>query len=121
MAKKSRQRKLPGKRPAEAPDGKTVALAAASHKPWQIAAVCIVLATITAFAFRGVRNNDFLTYDDSDYVQQNLNVRRGLTPQSRAWTFAASDRYLAPANLDLAYRGLELYGNNPRGHHLTNL
>ena len=63
MAKKSRQRKLQGKRPPDTAEGKTAALAAATYKPWQIAAVCIVLAAATAFAFRGVRNNDFLTYD----------------------------------------------------------
>ncbi len=60
MAKKSRQRKFPGKRPTESPGGKAVPSASAIHKSWQIAAVCVFLAVVTIFAFRGVRNNDFL-------------------------------------------------------------
>jgi hypothetical protein len=51
MASKSRQRKFQGKRAPEAPGEETIALA--SHKPWQIAAVCVVLVVVTVFSFRG--------------------------------------------------------------------
>ena len=91
MPRKSRQRKSHGKRPPEAPAGKTVPIAPATHKPWQIAAVCVVLAVVTVVAFRGVRSNDFLTYDDLGYVLQNRQVQQGLTMQSIAWAFTTFD------------------------------
>jgi hypothetical protein len=64
MVKKSRQRKFEVRRSAEAMAAKTVPIAPATHKPWQIAAVCVVLALVTVIAFQGVRHNDFLTCDD---------------------------------------------------------
>ena len=122
MAKKSRQRKFQGKRPPEAPAGRTVALAAATHRPWQIAAVCVVLAAVTAFAFRGVRNNDFLTYDDPGYVQENLDVQQGLNAQSIAWAFTSFEQgNWHPLTWISHIVDWQLYGNHPRGHHLTNL
>lgn len=122
MAKKSRQRKLQGKRPPDTAEGKTAALAAATYKPWQIAAVCIVLAAATAFAFRGVRNNDFLTYDDPGYVQENLNVQQGLNAQSIEWAFTSFEQgNWHPLTWISHIVDWQLYGNHPRGHHLTNL
>ncbi len=122
MAKKSRQRKSQDKRPPEAPAGKTAPIAAVSHKPWQIAAVCLVLAVVTIVAFRGVRNNDFLTYDDMDYVAQNLHVQQGVNMQSIAWaftTFHCSNWH--PLTWISHMVDWSIYGNNPAGHHMTNV
>ena len=121
MRKKSRQRSIQNKRPAEAMAGKT-AVPAATHKPWQIAAVCVVLAVVTAIAFRGVRNNDFLTYDDPGYVQENLNVQQGLNAQSIEWAFTSFEQgNWHPLTWISHIVDWQLYGNHPRGHHLTNL
>ena len=49
--------------------------------------MCVVLVVVTLFAFHDVRNNDFLTYDDDDYVLQNLPVQQGLNAQSIDWAF----------------------------------
>ncbi|MGA3264178.1 MAG: tetratricopeptide repeat protein [Terracidiphilus sp.] len=119
MAKKSRQRKFQGKRPPEAP-GNTVA--SATHKPWQIAAVCLVLAVVTIFAYRGVRNCDFLTYDDMDYVLNNRQVQQGVTTQSIAWaltSFHATNWH--PLTWISHMVDWSLYGKNPAGHHMTNV
>ena len=51
MAKKSRQRKFDAKRPPEAGQN-GFSLASATHKPWQIAAVCLVLAVVTILAYQ---------------------------------------------------------------------
>jgi hypothetical protein len=85
MSKKSRQRKMQGKRPPEAPALKTVPIVPAAGKPWQIAVVCLVLAVVTVFAFRGVKANDFVTYDDYYYVLENPNVQHGLNLHSAEW------------------------------------
>src|SRR5208282_4084770 len=76
MSKKSRQRKFEIRRSAEAAAAKTVPIPPATHKPWQIAVVCVVLAVVTVFAFRGVRSGDFLTCDDDYYVLENRHVQQ---------------------------------------------
>ena len=122
MAKKSRRRKFEAKRPSEALAGKTVALAPATHKPWQITAVCIVLVVVTVFAFRGVRNNDFLDYDDYDYVVQNRQVQQGVTAQSVEWAFTTfHSANWHPLTWISHMVDWKLYGSNPYGHHMTNV
>ena len=122
MARKSRQRKSQGQRPPEAPAGKTVPIAPATHKPWQIAAVCLVLAVVTVFAFRGVRNNDFLTFDDNDYVLQNRHVQQGVTMHSIAWAFTTFHQgNWHPLTWISHMVDWSLYGKNPAGHHMTNV
>jgi len=122
MPKKSRQRKSQVKRQLEAPTGKTVSIAPATHKPWQIAVVCVVLAVVTVVAFRGVRNNGFLTYDDNYYVLENRQVQQGLNLHSIAWAFTTFDQSnWHPLTWISHMVDWSLYGNNPSGHHLTNV
>ena len=122
MAKKSRLRKFDAKRPPGAPAGKTVALAPATHKPWQIAAVCIVLVVVTVFSFRGVRNNEFLEYDDYDYVVQNQQVQQGVTAQSVEWAFTTfHSANWHPLTWISHMVDWKLYGSNPSGHHMTSV
>jgi tetratricopeptide (TPR) repeat protein len=122
MSKKSRQRKSQVKRPPGAPSGKIVPIAHATHKQWQIAAVCLVLAVVTVFAYRGVRTGDFLTCDDPGYVQQNWHVQRGLTMQSVAWAFTTFDVSNWHPLTWISYMvDWSLYGNHPGGHHMTNV
>ena len=122
MAKKSRQRKSQVKRPPRSVGGKAVPFAPAIYKPWQVAVVCVVLAVVTLFVFQGVRHNGFLTYDDMDYVAQNRDVHQGVTIESIEWaftTFRVSNWH--PLTWISHMVDWSLYGNNPAGHHLTNL
>jgi protein O-mannosyl-transferase len=122
MAKKSRQRKSYDKRPPEAPAAISVPISHATHKPWQIAAVCIVLALVTAVAFRGVRNNDFLTYDDGVYVAENSHIQQGVNAPSIAWAFTTFDQSnWHPLTWISHMVDWSLYGRNPVGQHITNL
>ena len=122
MAKKSRQRKFHGKRPPEAPAEKTVPIAPVTNKPWQIAAVCMVLVAVTVFSYRGARNNDFLTYDDLGYVQDNLRVHQGVTLQSIQWAFTSFDESNWHPLAWISHMvDWQLYGDNPSGHHMTNV
>ncbi len=122
MPKKSRQRKSQVKRPPEAPAGKTGPIALAANKPWQIAAVCLVLVVVTVFSYRGVRSNDFVTFDDTSYVLENRQVQQGVNLQSVAWAFTT---YYASNWHPLTWIShmvdWSLYGNNPSGHHITNV
>jgi tetratricopeptide (TPR) repeat protein len=122
MAKKPRPRKFEASRPPGAPAGKTVALTPATHKPWQIAAVCIVLVAATVFSFQGVRNNEFLIYDDYDYVVQNRQVQQGVTAQSVEWAFTTfHSANWHPLTWISHMVDWKLYGSNPYGHHMTNV
>jgi tetratricopeptide (TPR) repeat protein len=116
MASKSRQRKSQAKRPQA---GKT---ATTTHKPWQIAAVCLLLALSTAFAYHGVRNNDFLTMDDNDYVSENIHVQQGVTSQSVAWAFTTfQEGNWHPLTWISHMIDWTLYGKDPVGYHMANL
>ena len=122
MQKKSRHRKFPGKRPTESPGEKAVPFAPASHKSWQIAAVCVFLAMVTIFAFRGVRNNDFLNFDDNYYVQENHQVQHGLTMQTIEWAFTTfHEGNWHPLTWISHTIDWSIYGNSPVGHHMTNV
>ena len=122
MGKKSRQRKFEAKRPPGAPAGKTAAIAPATHKPWQIAAVCIVLVAATVFCFRGARSNGFLDYDDDHYVVQNRQVQQGVTAQSVAWAFTTfHSANWHPLTWISHMVDWKLYGKNPSGHHMTSV
>jgi Flp pilus assembly protein TadD len=88
----------------------------------KVAAVCLLLAVATIFAYHGVRNNDFLTYDDDVYVVDNAQVHQGITAQSIGWAF---DAFHASNWHPLTWIShmvdWQLYGKNPVGHHLTNV
>ena len=119
MASKSRQRKSQAKRP---PAGKTAPIPTPTHKPWQIAAVCILLALATAFAYHGVRNNDFLSMDDNNYVSENLHVQQGVTSQSVAWAFTTfQEGNWHPLTWISHMIDWTLYGNDPAGYHVANV
>jgi tetratricopeptide (TPR) repeat protein len=122
MAKKSRQGKSQAKRAPDVQAGKTFTTTPALHKPWQIAAVCVLLAVVTVVAYRGVRNNDFLTLDDYSYVLENRDIQHGVNLQSIAWaltTFHEGNWH--PLAWISHMIDWDLYGKNPAGHHITNL
>jgi len=122
MPKKSRQRKSQAKRAPGAPAGKNVPIAPATHKPWQIAVACVVLAVVTIFAFRGVRSNDFLSLDDNEYVLENRHVQQGVNPQSIEWAFTTfQEGNWHPLTWISHMVDWRLYGNHPAGHHMTNV
>jgi tetratricopeptide (TPR) repeat protein len=122
MHSKSRQRKTQSQRPPETPAGKTAPIAPATHKPWQIAAVCLALAVATAVAYQGVRSNNFVTYDDDVYVAENPQVQQGLTMHSIAWAFTAFDQSnWHPLTWISHMVDWKLYRKNPTGHHVTNV
>src|SRR5208337_405215 len=122
MAKKSRQRKLQVKRTPEAPSGKTISSAPAKYKPWWIAAVCVVLVLATVLSYRGVRSNDFVSLDDSDYVVENPQVQHGVNAQSIEWAFTAfHSANWHPLTWISHMIDWQLYGNHAGGHHITNL
>ncbi len=124
MAKKSRRHKLETRRAQQSRAPNAFSPASSAHKPWQIAAVCLILAAATIFAYRSVRSNDFLTYDDDVYVVDNAPIHQGINAQSIGWAFDTFHFHSSnwhPLTWISHMVDWQLYGKNPAGHHLTNV
>jgi len=82
----------------------------------------LLLVALTLAALGRVCGNDFVNYDDGDYVTDNRHVQAGLTAESIAWAFttthAANWHPLTWLSLQLDH---QVYGMAPWGYHLTNL
>jgi Flp pilus assembly protein TadD len=84
--------------------------------------VAFALVALTAFAFWPVLGNGFVNLDDETYVTRNPWVQRGLTAESLRWAWTTG--YAAnwhPLTWMSHMLDEELWGGEPRGHHLTSL
>jgi len=84
--------------------------------------ICLVLAFITIIAFEQVRLNDFISYDDEDYITGNTHIQEGLTAESVKW--ALTTRHAGnwhPLTWISHMLDCKFYKLKPAGHHITNL
>ena len=91
-------------------------------RSWTVPAVCIALAALTWFVFGPTLGHEFINYDDPQYVLKNRHVTSGLTTAGIAWAFThvhAGNWH--PLTWLSHMVDCELYGLNPRGHHLTSV
>ncbi|UCF42748.1 MAG: tetratricopeptide repeat protein [Planctomycetota bacterium] len=80
------------------------------------------LAVITVVAFEQVRLNEFIGYDDNQYVVDNPQVKAGITHKSLLWAFTSTRASNWHPLTWLSHMlDCELFGLNPCGHHLMNL
>jgi protein O-mannosyl-transferase len=83
--------------------------------------LCLGLTLATLAVFWQVRDHEFITYDDYEYVLENPHVRYGLSRDGILWAFTsvhASNWH--PLTWLSHMLDCELYGLNPSGHHLNN-
>ncbi|MCH2606088.1 MAG: tetratricopeptide repeat protein [Nitrospinales bacterium] len=85
--------------------------------------ICILLVIATFIAYMQVLKYGFITsFDDTEYLTSNWNIKAGLTKESIVWAFSTS--YAAnwhPLTWLSHMLDYELYGMEPFGHHLTSL
>jgi len=84
--------------------------------------ICIFLVTATCVVYWQILDHEFLNYDDNQYVTENKQVKTDFTRESILWAFTSS--YASnwhPLTWLSHMLDYQLYGLNPRGHHLTNL
>jgi len=84
--------------------------------------ICIVLAGIVLAVYWHVINHQFLSYDDNVYVVNNPHVSSGITCKNIVWAFTSY--YAAnwhPITWLSHMADVQLYGMDPRGHHVTNV
>lgn len=89
---------------------------------WRTVLPGVALGLATLACFWPTLGNDFVQYDDQDYVTQNPHLRSGLTWGSVRWAFGAA--YAAnwhPLTWISHALDVELFGLNPAGHHLSSL
>ena len=84
--------------------------------------VCALLVIVTLVVYWQVGNHDFVGFDDKSYVTENYHVQSGLTSESVLWPFSlAGKAYWHPLTWFSHMLDCQLFGLNPKGHHLTSL
>ncbi len=77
---------------------------------------------MTILVFWRAVGNDFVNYDDPDYVSKNVWVQKGLTLESIKWAFTSGHASNWHPLTWLSHMlDWELFGDKPRGHHFTNV
>jgi Tfp pilus assembly protein PilF len=86
--------------------------------------ILLLLAILTVGVFARVAVNDFVNYDDPDYVTNNPQVQQGLTWSGAKWAFAnlhGQATYWHPLTWLSHMLDCQLFGLQPAGPHLVNL
>ncbi len=84
--------------------------------------VCVALFVVTLVVFWGVTANEFISFDDDEYITANPQVQAGLTGESVAWAFANyHSNNWHPLTWLVHMTDQELFGEDAGGHHLTSL
>jgi pentatricopeptide repeat protein len=84
--------------------------------------ICLLLILATVAVYAPVRDHKFLSYDDHEYVAENIVVHRGLTLEGIHWAFTTTHaNNWHPLTWLSHMLDCQFYGLNPRGHHLTNV
>ena len=84
--------------------------------------ISLFLIVITFAVFWQVNRHEFVNYDDNVYILENHHVQAGLTVKGVGWAFTsfyASNWH--PLTWLSHMLDCELFGLNPKWHHLTNL
>ena len=88
----------------------------------RVAGLCLALAAITIAVFGQTVRQQFVNFDDREYVVRNPAVTQGLSLKGFVWAF--TDFHCAnwhPLTWLSHMLDCELYGLHPGGHHLTNV
>jgi tetratricopeptide (TPR) repeat protein len=111
------------------PVGKVVAMAEDSKikigpesRKLRFVLICVGLVLATAIAFEPIRANDFVEYDDYQYLVKNRHVQKGVTVDSAIWaftTFHASNWH--PVTWLSHMIDCGLFGLEPLWHHFVNV
>jgi len=84
--------------------------------------IAIILSVTTLSVYWRTGTSEFINFDDDQYVYENSYIQNGLKLESVRWAMTAT--YAAnwhPVTWLSHMADVQLYGMNPRGHHLTNV
>ena len=84
--------------------------------------ICLFLAIAVFIVFWQVKDHAFITYDDDEYVTNNIYVQKGLTLNGVRWAFSSNAvSYWHPLAWLSHMLDVQLYGMAAGGHHLTSV
>jgi protein O-mannosyl-transferase len=84
--------------------------------------ISLLLTVATLMAFWQVTYSDFINFDDGRYVTENRHIQDGLTVEAIRWAFTTLyAEFWHPLTWLSHLVDVQLFGLDPRGHHLTNL
>jgi len=84
--------------------------------------ICVIVSLAVLAVFGQVRNHDFVSNDDPDYITENAMVRSGLTARGIVWAFTAGHASNWHPLTWLSHMlDCELFGLNPGAHHMVSL
>jgi tetratricopeptide (TPR) repeat protein len=96
-------------------------------RPWRFTGqspvtICIGLALLTFIFYWPVAHNDFVNYDDGDYVSSNPHIQAGFTRSSLIWAFTtAHASNWHPLTWLSHMLDIQMFGLRPGPHHLVSL
>ena len=86
------------------------------------ALVCLFLVVSILAVYWQVTDHEFINYDDNVYITDNPHVQSGLTGKSVGWAFTTTQAgNWHPLTWLSHMMDYQLFGLNPRGHHLTSV
>lgn len=86
-----------------------------------LAFVCLALAGLTLAIYLQTRSFEYVTFDDNDYVYENLWIARGLTFHGVLWAFRALYINWHPLTWLSLMLDVSLFGLHPGPQHLVNV
>ena len=93
-----------------------------SYHAYPVILVCLALVVITLAVYLQAGNHEFLSFDDTQYVTRNPHVSSGINGKNIVWAFTSVDAFnWHPVTWLSHMADAQLYGLNPRGHHVTNV
>ncbi len=84
--------------------------------------MCLFLAAVTCAVYWQAGNNQFVNFDDGEYLLENHHVRTGLTGKGFIWAFTSA--YASnwhPLTWLSHMLDIQLFGFDPGPHHLVNV
>ncbi len=94
-----------------------------THTAHKKALLLVLLLLVITFAvFWQSTGHEFTVYDDNVYVRENLHVNTGLNYRNILWAFTTIEASNWHPLTWLSHMlDCQIYGLNPKGHHLTNI
>jgi tetratricopeptide (TPR) repeat protein len=93
-----------------------------AERAWVRRTIAVVLFVGTVLLFSRTLANDFVNYDDPDYVTSNGHVKAGLNVSGVRWAFRSHEASnWHPLTWVSHMLDWSLFGPKPRGHHATSI
>lgn len=94
--------------------------AAGARRSWYIVAAALFFLTLSLYS--RVWPNEFVNYDDPEYVTANMHVKGGVSAEGLRWAFATGEvSYWHPLTWLSHMVDWQLFGDDPRGHHAVSV